>query len=192
MLNRILAAGAVLTLSAGMASAAVVYAGTVIDATPGTNIKANQPSSRYVQANALGAEDESFYSLGLGGEITLGFGRTFSGSHTITAYEVNYDINPNYGESIDVFALLGGAATLVGSLVNFDTQTGAGLNYTGTFDSLRFVDTTSTVFANSPSFDGFDLDAVGVEIAPVPLPAAGLLLFSGLAGVAGFRRLRRG
>ena len=173
-----------------MASAAVVYADTVVDATPGTNTGVNQPSSRYVQANALGSEDEAFYSLGLGGEITLGFGQTFSGSHTITAYEVDYDVNPNYGESIDVFALIGGTATFVGSLVNFEAQTGAGLTYTGTFDSLRFVDTTSTVFTNSPSFDGFDLDAVGVSA--VPVPAAGILLLGGLAGVAGFGRLRRG
>lgn len=40
--------------------------------------------------------------------------------------------------------------------------------------------------ATNLSFDGFDVAAVG--LAPIPLPAAGLMLLAGLGGLGALRR----
>jgi hypothetical protein len=186
----VLAAG--LAATAVGADAAVVPASVVQDVTsgiqdPGAN------ADRYVAGNALGAADGAFYSLGLGGDITLGFGRTFSGRTEIRVTEVTHAFVKldRYREAVDVFAVDGGAETLVGRIVNADALSGAALSYAGRFDALRLADVTGTAFAGSPSADGFDLDAVEVSaIAPVPLPASGLALATAFGLAAALRRRR--
>lgn len=129
--------------------------------------------------NALGAPDGQFLSLGLGGEATFGFSTLFSGSASV--FEVTFGNRASYPESADIYVGLGsGPMTLVTSITNILGQTT--FSFTGVWDTMKIVDTSPWVQGR----DGFDLDAVGV--APVPLPAAGLLLFGSLVGLRLLRR----
>lgn len=176
-----LAAGAVFMAGASSASAAIIYADSVISAdTNGTFLSPDRADT----SEALGASDNKFYSLGLGGNIVLGFGSLGTGD--IGIYEVTFGNIGGYPESVDVFAISGATETYVGSISNSQAQSGAKLTYTGWFDSLKLVDTTPN---SSPSVDGFDLDAVSV--AAVPLPASALLLAGGIAGFGALRRKKK-
>ena len=59
------------------------------------------------------------------------------------------------------------------------------------FEYIKLVDATLNEFGRSgtTSFDGFDVDSVSV--APVPLPAAGLMLLAGLGGFGVMRRRQK-
>lgn len=174
---------AVLAVSSGAASAAVIYADTVLGTSAGAiSDGAATPGVRTDPDNALGAPDGAFYSVGIGGSIDLGFsGMTFNGGGKVTSYEITFGLI--YTETADVYALLGGGSTLIGSISNAQAATGgATLTFGGAFDGIRIVDTSS----NPPSLDGFDVDAVGVK--PIPLPAAGVMLLGGLAGFGALRR----
>ncbi len=59
----------------------------------------------------------------------------------------------------------------------------------GSFDTILLVDVTKSVFASTTSFDGFDVDAVG--ISAVPLPAAGLMLLMGVGSIGLMRRRKK-
>lgn len=200
-LNMLLAAGAV-TLAGGAANAATYYATTVESVSPGLCDTAYQDPiqrqcskepSRYVPSNALGERDGNFYSLGLTtdeqeGSITLGFGDTFTGGHNAGVWEVTYNISPSnpHREAVDVYSILGGVSTFLGRLTNL---AGGGMLRTGgAFEYIKLVDATLDEFGRdgTTSFDGFDVDSVSV--APVPLPAAGLMLLAGLGGFAAMRR----
>lgn len=198
---KFLLAGAVFAASAGVASAAsIIYADTVISAnkggcaslggTLGPENAAGCVISRNDPLATLGAPDEDFYSLGFGGDITLGFsGSPFPGGET-TVYEVTFDRTSDHDEAVNVYSVLGGVETFVATLFN-SPDPSAKATIAGTFDSIKLVDVTATYFAIEPgvgnlSFDGFDVDAVG--LAPVPLPAAGLLLLAGLGGLGALRR----
>ena len=176
-----LAAGAALMISAGSASAAIIYADSVISADQnGTPVAAERSNT----ANALSAPDGKFYSLGKGGTITLGFAALGTGE--VAIYEITGGNVLNHLESVDVFAVQGGSETFIGSLSNTvaSASGGASLMYTGWFDSLKLVDTSS-----ADSIDGFDLDAIAVS--QVPLPASALLLVGGLAGFGALRRKKK-
>lgn len=180
---------------AGGAAAAVIQATEVLDATPGV-IDASLESDRYVASNALGATDDRFYSLGLGGVLTLGFDRTISGPSEIRVTEVTFPfVNlARYREAVDVFAVLGNSRTLVGRLANFEALGGAVLTFDGPFDALQFVDVTRIAYQNSPSADGFDIDSVQVTSSPMPvsLPASGAALLVGIGiGALAHRRRRQ-
>ena len=195
MRSTIILAGTAALLLASGASASVINASDVIAADLGTVRRANADADRYVSTNALGAADGAFYALGLGGEITLGFGKTFSGTTDIRVTEVTYGSLGhigNYGEAVDVFAVSGGVSSLIGRLTNLEAYNGRALSYTGMFDSLRFVDTTREAFGRTPSYDGFDIDSVELTstIAPIPLPASGGLLLAGFAAL-GLRKRRK-
>lgn len=136
-------------------------------------------SGRDIANNALGAPDNKFLSIGLGGEVTLGFSTLFSGSASV--FEVTFGNRASYPESADIYVGLGsGPMTLVTSITNALGQ--STFNFSGLWNTMKIVDTSPWVKGR----DGFDLDAVGV--APVPLPAAGLLLLGSLAGLGLFRR----
>ncbi len=188
-------AGVVAISLAGGASAAVLHATDVRGATLGTPDPRGE-AARYVAAHALGAADGKFYSLGLGGDLTLDFGKTVSGTTEIRVSEVTYSfVNlSRYLEAVDLFALLGGGETLIGRLANHEALAGRVLSYVGSFDGLRFVDVTKAAFPTSPSADGIDIDAVELtvaELAAVPLPASGAILVAGLGAFGLLRRRRR-
>lgn len=178
------AATAALTLSAGAASAAPIYADTVIDfqgdcATGGCAAYRSDPTK------ALGAADGEFVSLGLGGSITLGFSGVPNLAGDATVYEVTWGNRANHPEAAQVYSVLGGDETLLGTITNANGANSVSLS--GPFDSIKIVDYTVSYFnGNTSSFDGFDVDSV--SISAVPLPATGLMLLAGLGGFAAMRR----
>ena len=204
---KVLSAGGVLALSVGAANAATYYATDVIASDPGfcdttRDGGACSKPSRYNPNNAKGAPDGRFYSLGLTtynddgsvddeGSITLGFGTTFPTQQDVGVWEVTYNISPTsrHREAVDVYAIMGGVETLLGRLTNLN---GGGKVLAGMgFEYIKLVDATLNEFGRSgtTSFDGFDVDSVSV--APVPLPAAGLMLLAGLGGFGVMRRRQK-
>ncbi len=197
MKTLLLTAGITLA-SASASMAAVVYASSVDEVNRGTiTTSAAVDATRDDPMNALGAPDavvvggilNGTYSLGIGGDITLGFGQTFNNESEVTVFEVTFGSTIDFPESVTVEAVLGGAVVaLVGSITNTAAQAGATLSFAGTFDALKFTD-TSAILDGRPLYDGFDLDSVSVS--PVPLPATGLLLLGGLGGIAAMRRRKK-
>ncbi|MEO1961046.1 MAG: VPLPA-CTERM sorting domain-containing protein, partial [Paracoccus sp. (in: a-proteobacteria)] len=125
------------------------------------------------------------------GSITLGFGTTFPTQQDVSVWEVTYNISPTsrHREAVDVYAIMGGVETLLGRLTNLN---GGGKVLAGMgFEYIKLVDATLNEFGRSgtTSFDGFDVDSVSV--APVPLPAAGLMLLAGLGGFGVMRRRQK-
>ncbi|MCV3273776.1 VPLPA-CTERM sorting domain-containing protein [Roseobacter sinensis] len=184
-LFKVLAVSAVVALSGGAASAAVIFADTVISSSGGgVSDGIATPGDRTDVDNALGGADNTFYSLGLGGDIVLGFSTL--GTGPVTTWEVTFGDIGTHLESANVFAVLGGVETLIGEVQNANAQGGQSLNFVGVFDSIKIVDTSP---AGGGSIDGFDLDAVSVSA--VPLPASALLLLGGLAGMGAMRRRKK-
>lgn len=181
-----LLAGAALAVTATAGNAAV-FATNVIDYNLGACGGCNPADQRYQPQHALGAPNGKFVSLGLGGDLTLGFG--ISGIvHEVKTWEVTYsaaDPGNYHLEAVDVYAVLSGVTSYIGRIL---AQGGSG-SLTGSFafDSIKLVDATVAQYGTgTSSFDGFDVDAVSV--AAVPLPAAGVLLLAGLGGFAALRR----
>ena len=82
MLKKVVTAALIAAASAASANAAVVYASSVVSA----NQKGFVAPSRSNPAAATGAEDGSFYSLGFGGSIVLGFSSLVSGAGKAVSY----------------------------------------------------------------------------------------------------------
>ncbi len=166
------------------ADAAVVYATGVTWANNGTVGSSND---RDVATNALGSPDDKFLSLGLGGDATLTFGKTFKAG-TVEIAEATFG-REGYtaigDESIDVFAGIGGSLSFVGSISAMgldETFKFVELDVPFAFNTVKLVDTSAAL----PGRDGFDLESIGVT--PIPLPASALLLGAGLAGIGAVRR----
>lgn len=165
--------------TASVASAALVYPTSFYAANQnGTSVAAD----RSIGANALGATDGNFYSLGIKGSIVLDFGRLVGGQGVVT--EVTY--KPiNYDEYANLYTSLDGVTwTLLAKSFNVVAVNGEAVTSTSNFRYLKLVDAST----KGRGRDGFDIDSVG--FAPVPLPAAGLALAGGLAGLAALRRRR--
>lgn len=189
----LLAAGAAITLAASAHAATVTVGPGGFDAGWATTITYDDEAARGTAndrdnpLNALGAADGSFFEIGLGSFADLTFGTEFDS--TATAYEVTFGDISDFPESIDIYAGNGVGAgfggVFVTSMTNADAAGGglfsvAGL---GIFETLRFIDTSPS---DGLKTGGFDIDAV--RVAPVPLPAAGLLLLGALAGGVTLRR----
>lgn len=194
--KNICAAALALAALAGGAQAATYSAVSVIDGETAYGVCAAarasecEANNRKVVTNALGDTDGTFYALGLGGQLTLAFAKPiFFGGASVTLEEVTFG-GPQasrHFEAVDVYSVLGGVSTLVDTVLN--TAKTTTLRISQTFEHIRLVDVTPREFANSASGDGFDVDSVIVtSIAPVPVPAAGVLMFAGIGGLAMLRR----
>jgi hypothetical protein len=199
-----------LTVSSLSANAAVEYAETVEYFNKGSGTRSTSNDANPINAVG-GAADGTFLSLGIGGEIILGFQPPpgpFTGGALFFEVTNNCDsgVCTQWPEAIDVFASddktqagMFVAGNKVGSLTNQvaaplsngNTHTYV-LNIASTFTFLGIRDTTGSVFPNSSSPTvnaGWDIDAVGVN--PVPIPAAAFLLLGGLAGLGLVSRKRK-
>jgi len=195
------------------ANAATIWATEVDWANNGTVPSSN---GRDNPNNALGAPDGSFLALGLTTDATLtdenevgfavfGFGDSFIGGEA-SVFEVTFncslsgDGSCTYPESTagyfgndydfgshDLADVLDDF-TFAGEILNGDAQNGGAVLIPGSFDYIALIDTSGLNYPDGPSFDGFDVDAVGVS--EVPLPGAALLMGSGLLAAAA-RRARR-
>lgn len=186
-LAKVAALGAVaafaLSLStAGAQAAHIAYASGSTNVTAGTN--AGAPGRGNI-ASAYGAADGSFYSLGLGGSATFTFLPTVLFTSPGAAVEITNGVRAGYVETMNLYGILGGIETFIGSVTNAVASNV--FTFTGVFDSLKVVDTSPNGFGIR---DGFDIDSISVAAlpAPVPLPAGGLLLLGALGGVAALRR----
>lgn len=186
-----------MTFAQGIDWDGVVNAGFDGDGSP---TGPNPGSNRVDPDNALGAPDNLFLSLGLGGTAVFDFGTAFQG--TAQVFEVTFGctlaggICTSHPEQVEVF--VGNSYTLdsfdlsgfvsKGLVTNGNAQGGGSVIVDGPFSFLALVDRSSLL--GPISTDGFDVDAVSV--AAVPLPAA-LPLFGaalGLFGLFGWRRRR--
>ncbi|VDS09482.1 hypothetical protein PARHAE_02685 [Paracoccus haematequi] len=193
--HRIAAIAAAFVMAAGASQAAtytasnVVAEGTSYGTCATYSLAACDANQRRVVGNALGETDGRFYSLGLGGRLTLGFGAAMFGPGALlTLEEVTFG-GPQAGghrEAVDVYSVLGGVATFVQTVYN--TAAVTSLRIANSFDHIQLVDATLREYAGTRSYDGFDVDSVKVTIAPVPVPAAGALMLAGLGGLAMLRR----
>jgi hypothetical protein len=173
-----------------LALAAATCLGAAAQATPVTITQVDQyiqgsgvSATRAMTSNALGDADGKFLSLGLGGSATFSFGTLFRPIGSIV--EITFgNHRETYYESANVFGILNGVSTFLGSISNaLETTT---ISFSGVFDQLKFADTSLVVKGR----DGFDIDSITVTAAEVPLPASGLLLIPALGAVA-LRRRRR-
>lgn len=186
-----LLAGAALAVTASAGNAAVFYADEVIVEDAGNctgSVAACNADDRNNTDNATGATDGLFYSLGLGGAAVFGFAKDMFPGGTVSTFEITFNRNGDHDEAAQVYTLDSAFNVVqsLGTVVN--SPDGGGSVYASmAFSYIRLVDVTETFFGGlSSSFDGYDVDSVGV--APIPLPAAGVLLLAGLGGLAAVRR----
>ena len=186
----------ILAVSAGSASAATYNASRVIEdettygqCAAGSKCTAD---NRKVTTNSLGEADAKFYSLGLGGTLTLAFDKAvFGPGAEVMIQEVTFGgpTKNRHFEALDVYSVMNGAAKFVTTIYN--TMATNSFQIADSFQFLKLVDVTKREFASTTSFDGYDVDSVSVSIAPVPVPAAGGLLLAGLAGLGLIKRRRK-
>lgn len=98
--------------------------------------------------------------------------------------EVTFNNKSLHQESAEVYAGDGVTWMLIATLENYISTSFSVA--TGVFTHLMIVDTS---VASGATFDGFDIDSV--EVSPVPVPAAGLLLGGALFGLGALRRRTR-
>lgn len=190
---KMLLASIVFAIGAGGAHAAVYYSDKVIDANRGAcTVSATRcaQNGRLNTNNALGITDGSFYSLGLGGDLTVGFAQSlFTTAQNIRLVETTFGSIPrtSHFEAVDVWSVLAGVETFLGTITNLGG--GGEVRSVAPFEYIKLVDVTRREFDVSASLDGFDMDSV--SIAAIPLPATGILLLAGLGGMAAIRRRKK-
>lgn len=150
------------------ASAATQYASTVVDFTQGTE-KDGSPvqASRSNPANALGAPDDQFVSLGFDGALELMFAQAYSGSVTITVSETTTGPWPLETAEVEV-SEDGNSWTSVGTASNNEgegsspQQTELDVPDNMCVQYVRLTNTTDPE-EHADDADGFDVDAVQSE-----------------------------
>lgn len=186
---KVLALAGLIAGAANGADAATLWANSV-EYTPGTGI--TDPSRKHTDS-ALGGIDGAFLSLGIGGSAVFSFGQTFT--TPIAIIEFNKSTKGNSYEAVKVFGILGnGIPTFLGVVENMYAQAAQGgfvISGNYVFDKLLLTD----ISTSGKNRDGFDVDAISVTaydmVAPVPLPAAGVLLAGAVGSLALARRKRR-
>jgi hypothetical protein len=140
-------------------------------------------------ANALGAPDGAFLSLGMGGIAAFDFGTWFDTAAVV--FEVTWGSRVEWPEYANVyvgntFSTSPSDFTFAKLIKNDLAQITIDLSAIigGPFRYVLLQDATAE--NNGRIGDGFDIDAVGVH--PVPLPAAAWLLGAGVVGLVTVRR----
>lgn len=188
-----LLASAALVASVASANAATYFADTVVEANYGTctgTVRACTADDRQNSANAVDGNASTFYALGLGGSLLVSFSQIMGNimPGTVSVFEVTFNRMVGHDEAADVFAIdADGNESLLGRITN--AVGGNSVLASMPFRQLRLVDVTREQFPNTTSFDGYDV--AQISVAPVPLPAAGLMLLGGLGGLAALRRRKK-
>ena len=133
----------------------------------------------------------SFSSLGGSTTTdTINFAQGFS--------TVSFDYASAAGLTADVWSGLNGTGTLVGTislLANAASGAGCAVHTDAycTWNAAAYSGATgeSITFGTANSTPSVSTELYGVTVAPVPLPAAGWLLLSGMGAFAGMARRRR-
>ncbi|WP_308915136.1 VPLPA-CTERM sorting domain-containing protein [Jannaschia sp. LMIT008] len=171
-------------LTAGAASAATL---TPIGATFDPDAVANRGSDngRNIIGNAFDGDASTFFEIGLGSTVDFVFGQPFTGPGSVI--EVTFGSADARPESATIFGGRNGTFTELARVTNAQSQTPFSFAFGGTFDVLRFTDTSTP--RQGQTTGGFDI--AEVSVSPVPVPAAGLLLLGGLAGMGAMARRKR-
>ena len=148
--------------------------------------------------NGTGGGDDDFFSLGLNGSLVLEFDPVIEGAATVIEI-TNGGGSSSHREAVRIFGSndginfdVLGTADNQGGIDDGTRGTTSTVSFTGTYSFLGFVDISKSVFANTRSSDGFDIDAIVVSsVSAVPLPASALLLLGGVAGLGAMRSRRK-
>lgn len=185
-----LLASLVLAVSTAGANAAVYYADNVVDVNAGvcTGSAARcAANDRQDVSNAVDEDESTFYSLGFGGDITLSFPLPLiSAGQSLSVFEITFNRGSGDSEAAEVYAILGGVETFLGTITNVVGQ--HTIMASSAFEYIKLKDVTKALFPTTTSFDGFDVGAIKISVSAVPLPAAGAMLLAGLGGLAALRR----
>lgn len=188
-----LLASAVLAASAAGANAATYTADTLVSATAGAcegSASDCAANDRLNANNAVDGDSSTFYSLGLGGSLVVGFSEIVGSilPSTVSVFEVTFNRGTSHAEAADVYAIdESGSESLLGRITNRIGE--SSVFASSAFQYLKLVDVSEVEFPETTSFDGYDV--AKIAIAPVPLPAGGLLLLGGLGGLAALRRRKK-
>ena len=205
------AALAAMGVFAAGAANAVTYATNVVSFTPGAGTLTGTGNPTNFGADALGAPDGNFVSLGNGGELVLSFGTPFFGPGAIFEITNGCGASQNGGqggtcsnwpEQVEVLVSDTADSGFVSQgLVKNGGTTTAPKTTTfsitgGPFTFVKLIDKTAdlpwTGTGADPRFasnSGFDVDAISVSA--IPLPAAAWLLLGGLGAMGLVGRKRR-
>lgn len=191
-----LVAAAIVTVGAlgivNSANAAMVYANSYQNYNPGLTKAGNAlPDDRDNPANAFGASDNKFVSLGFGGSIELGFGTGFGASTMVIETSFGDPDFANYPEQAEVWVqdAIDAVWYLAGTVqVNGGTLSLMGIG-NELFSLMRIVDISDADDFKYGHDDGFDIDSV--KVVAVAEPAALAVLGFGLMGIGLVARRRR-
>lgn len=143
--------------------------------------------------NALDNDLSSFFELGYNAVVDFTFGQLFQGPGHIIEITGIPNFDPSWKEAIKIEVGRNGVFTTAepNPYFNTDAYNKVAFTFTGVFDTLRLTDVTPTfgsLKANAGPTGGFDV--ANISVAPVPVPAAGLLLIGALGGIAALGRRR--
>jgi hypothetical protein len=163
--------------------ATTVYASSVVSNTPGTLANGGPvvDPSRINPSNALGPEDDKFYSLGFGGTLVLKFDQAYSGTLLLSFEQTIVNGYPR--EAADVYVSKDGVGwVFVGQVDNLNDQSEPvrpdQLTLpAGCWQFVKLVDKSVKADylppnPNRPEADGFDVNAIAIQDA-VPCAAQG-------------------
>lgn len=115
-------------------------------------------------ADALGASDGTFVSLGYGGDLTVGFAQNMSGNLLLAVQEMTGGPYPLETADVYVSTSAAGPWTLVGEATN-EEGLGDGITSLAVntcYQYVRIIDTTDGNLHDATS-DGFDVDSFTAE-----------------------------
>jgi hypothetical protein len=115
-------------------------------------------------ADALGATDGAFVTLGYGGELTVGFAQNMSGNLLLAVQETTGGVYPLETADVYVSTDATGPWTFVGEATNeAGTDDGiTSLAVEGCYQYVQIIDTTDGDLHNDTS-DGFDVDSLTAD-----------------------------